>query len=163
MKMNSKKHIQAVQSWLDENVVVYATPKAIEISGFQLGPNTYRGSFQVALDGVNIPEQFSFGLGSNGKPELYIPMFHSPLGAPASYARVELGDETVLAIKNLLASVLPEMKSLGFNRNTGEMIFRTTHSDSDRIVNQAAYEECMGHISRHEFSASSLVSCVSVR
>ena len=156
--MERDEHIQAVNKWLDDNVLVCETPTAVDISDFQLRPDSFSGSFQVALDGVKLSDRFSFGLGGNGKPDLFFPMFHSPLGAPASYAAVELTSETALAIKRLLESALPKMKALGYNRATGEMVFRTTHSDSARIVDKAAYEECMKQISQKEFSARCFVA-----
>jgi len=155
--MSRDDHLQAVQKWLRDNVLAYETPTAVEVSDFQLGANGFSGSFQVTLDGKKLPVPFSFGLGDNGKPALHFPMFCSPLGAPASYEAVELTDETTLAIERLLRFILPKMKPLGYDRETGELIVLTTHSTLDRIVNRAEYDECMRRVSGKEFSARCFV------
>ena len=153
-ELDTREHVKKVQEWLEENVESFPTPGTVTLSAFQIDADRYSGSFFVSLDGNKIPDRFRFGLGSNGKPELFFPMFHSPLGAPASYAAVELTYKTETAIKNLLTEILPKMKPLGLNRGTGEMVLATTHSDSDRIVNKEEYDLIMARISKSDFSAS---------
>ena len=155
----NQDHIKQVQQWLDKNVKVFATPDSVTLSAFRVESGRYSGSFDVCLDGVRVPERFRFGLGSNGKPEVYFPMFHSPLGAPASYAAVELTGETGKAIKDVLTSTLPKMKPLGLNPETGELVLHTTHSESDRILDMAHYTGTMERISHKDFSVSCRVNC----
>lgn len=152
--MSADDHINKVWQWLDENALVFKTPESITLSGFDVSSGKYSGSFDVTLDNQRIPRRFSFGLGGNGKPEIYFPMFHSPLGAPASYAAVELTRETTEAVKKILASILPAMKPLGLNRETGEQLFLTTCSESARIVDKGTYTAAMTRISAEDFSVS---------
>ena len=150
--MNTEEHIKAVWKWLDENVQVFETPQSVTVSNFQIKTSRFSGSFDVHLDDVKLSERFSFGLGAHGKPDLFFPMFHSPLGAPASYVAIELTPQTTSAIKELLADVLPKMKALGLNRETGELIFHTTHTDFDRVIDKVGYEPHIGRVTASDFS-----------
>ena len=81
-------------------------------------------------------------------------MFCSPLGAPASYPAVELTDETRSEIQVALESVLPRMKALGVDRDTGEAVYLTTHTDSDRITSAEIHKAAMKALSQEGFSDS---------
>lgn len=156
--MNTQEHIRKVQDWLDENVRVYETPETVTVCEFVRKLGAYSGSFHLRLDDVALAESFSFGLGNDGRPELFFPVFHSPLGAPASYSAVRLTQETVASTENLLGAILPKMKPLGLNRETDEMVFATTHSELDRVVVMSEYKAAMARIFDPDFEASIPVS-----
>lgn len=137
---NVSDHVKEVFAWLDENVAVYETPSSLTLSGFQVNSARYEGSFLVQLDAAAITRRFSFHLSGNGKPAICPPMFTSPLGAPASYAAVELTDETYAGIHKLLESLLPAMRPLGLNRDIDQLIFHGTPLQ-DRVFDQAAYSQ----------------------
>jgi hypothetical protein len=153
--MDIHEHIKEVTQWLDENVQVFATPGQVTLARFEIDPDKYQGRFEVQLDGVAIHERFRFSLGNHGHPDVHLPMFHSPLGAPASYTAVELCDATRAAIVHLLARTLPSMKPLGYNRATGECVYLTTHATKDRVIDPAAYAAAMQAIAAEGFSVSS--------
>lgn len=147
-----------VERWLKENVKVYDTPDSVTLSDFKVNAAEYSGRFAVTLGSENLPYTFSFGLGGNGKPELYWPMFHSPCGVPCSYGAVELSDATVLVMKELLADALPRMRPLGLDKTTGEWITYSGHRGKARIVDLAEYESRMHQIRTANFSVTKSIA-----
>lgn len=152
--MSTEEGTHRIEQWLEDNVRTYPTPGSVTLSGFDVDTEEYRGSFDVTLDENTIPERFSFALGGNGTPDLFLPIVTSPLGVPTSYATVELTDETVSAIKRLLASALPRMKPFGLNQETGELVLFTTHGPLDRILDEDEYRSHMAQVGENEFSKS---------
>lgn len=153
--MTRRERINEVQQWLAENVKVYSSPRVVLLDEFEIDEINYSGTFRVSLDETVLNEKFSFSLGGNGKPELHFPMFHSPLGVPASFLAIKLTDGTTKTIKSLLNSVLPKMKSLGLNLDTGEVVYLTTHSARDRRINNEEFILQMAKITDCEFRVSS--------
>lgn len=49
-------------------------------------------------------------------------MFHSPLGAPASYTAVEITSATQQAILKCLYETFPRLKHVGIDKKTGERV-----------------------------------------
>lgn len=160
-------HVKAVHAWVDENVMRYETPTTVRLSEFRITDDKgIRGSFEVALDGKPVcmrsddgdeaggglvPVRCSLAYEGNGQPVWRLPMFCSPLGAPASFGAVDLTPETCLAIDRLLASVLPSIKPLGLDRASGEMVTYMSHSDAMRIVDRARFDACVQRITADGF------------
>lgn len=148
-----KEHIEQVRQWLEENVEVYPTPDRVTLSEFKVDWDRLEGSFQVSLDGTRLEDRFRFSVGSNGKPEVFLPMFHSPLGAPASYAAVELTSETSKAILAGLHRAIPHVEAYGLDRRTGRMVGNGTPI-SERIIDGVAFEQMKGHIEAGGFTVT---------
>lgn len=145
------EHIKEVSRWLDENVATYPTPRAIALSGFEVDWEQMAGCFYLSLDDQRIPEPFRISLAQNGWMQFTPPMFTSPLGAPASYAVVELTEETSTAITKVLHSIFPRLKPMGLDQETGELIGQRTPV-SDRIKDQEELNKGRQMISRVGFS-----------
>ena len=101
-----------VSKFLTEHVAVYSTPIEISISQIKVAWSEpgISGTFALALDGVELKELLRFSIGLNGKPDIFLPMFHSPCGVPCSYPAVELTKQTSKAVRELLASFFPKIK-----------------------------------------------------
>lgn len=132
--------------WLDDHVLVCETPHALTIFDISVDPDRYEGHFRLKLDDqvldqTMLEEPFSFGLGQNGKPNWYTPMFHSPLGAPASFAAVELSEVTEHGVQRLLERILPRMKPLGLDPATGTMLHYGA-SIEERMLDRKLYDLC---------------------
>jgi len=69
-------------------------------------------------------------------------MFHSPLGAPASYAAVSMLDETKDAITNAIRMLIPRITPCGLNRVTGQETYAGTPIEA-RIVNRDDFESAV--------------------
>ena len=113
------RHIEEVRAWLDENVQVFTEPQSVTLSDFVVDWNEFSGDFRVFLDSAELPDKLRFGLNASGKTDFYLPMFHSPLGAPASYAAIELTPRTLEAIKQGLHKTIPHVMATGINKETG--------------------------------------------
>ena len=119
MEESILRHIEEVRAWLDENVQVFTEPQSVTLSDFVVDWNEFIGDFRVFLDSVELPAKLRFGLNASGKTDFYLPMFHSPLGAPASYAAIELTPKTLEAIKQGLHKTIPHVLGSGINKETG--------------------------------------------
>jgi hypothetical protein len=113
---------KALKRWLAANVKEYPMPVVINLSGFKADIDDLSGSFNVCLDDQQVDSDFSFEIDGAGAPILYFPMFNSPLGVPASFAAVQLTDDTESAIKLGLAYVLPRLRPFGLDKETGELV-----------------------------------------
>jgi len=127
-----KSHVERVREWLEENIQVFPEPVSVTLSDFSVDWNNFRGDFLVSFDSVAASERFKFALELNGKVALYFPMFHSPLGAPASYAAVRITYATHQAILKGLHETFPRLKAVGIDKKTGERIDLNTPLE-DRI------------------------------
>ena len=107
MTKTEKTRNEMLQEWLNENVQTFPTPKKIKLSNFQVNWKTLSGSFNLTLDGVFIKEKMKFSPEASGKPTLYYPMFHSPLGVPCSYSLIQITWETEYCILKQLKMLLP--------------------------------------------------------
>lgn len=143
-------HLAEVAAWLDENVRVLPTPREVTLSAFEIDWNTLAGSFAVALDDETLPDRFRFDMEITGWLKFRTPMFHSPLGAPASYAAYELTSETRNAIEEALRGVLPRLHGCGLVRATGQHITQSTPLDA-RIVDRAEFAAAKARASRAGF------------
>ena len=99
-----------LKKWLQENVARYTVTSTATLFGFDVDWSTFTGTFRIKFDERICSEQFHFAIGTTGRAECYFPMFHSPLGVPASYPAVEVSDEVYEAIVEGLNSVLPALK-----------------------------------------------------
>ena len=145
------EHIAQVKAWLDENVIEYPTPAKVTLSDFQVDWLNITGSFALALDEVQVPYRFKFALGDNGRLRYFMPMFHSPLGAPASYGAVEFTDEARQAISEGLSILVPRFASFGLHPVTREFIHQYTPL-AERVLDPEGLEIAQRLLSSSNFS-----------
>jgi hypothetical protein len=137
------KHHEAVDKFLEENVRRPDTPREIRLHSFNLqSQNPPSWGFTLSLDGEDF-EGFSYTIsGWSGKPVFFVPMFHSPLGAPCSYDAVELTPETESALNDIIERLFPKLRPVGEDPETGQVIDRFT-SYKDRLSAPEEYERTM--------------------
>lgn len=133
-----ERHAQ-LRAWLRENVVVPKTPAEISVSDIEFDWNRMTGAFALALDGEKLEERFYLGIEITGRVRHYAPMFHSPLGVPASYAAVELDELTDAAIQRALDSIFPKVRAYGWHKDIDVIIDATTPF-KDRIIDQDEFD-----------------------
>ena len=111
--MDLEKHIgqgkAAVNTWLDQHVQRYKTPTSITLSKFEVDWESFEGHFHLELDSLAILQPFTFSPDISGKPKFYIPLFHSPLGTPASYSGIELTELIRISIDIYLSKTIPRI------------------------------------------------------
>ena len=120
MSKTEKTRNEMLQEWLNENVQVFPTPNKIKLTNFEVLWEHLSGSFNMTLDGVFINERMNFSPEASGKPTLYYPMFHSPLGVPCSYSLIKITWETEYCILKQLKMLLPRFgdgEMCDLNRN----------------------------------------------
>lgn len=146
-------HIGQVRQWLEENVAVYPTPNQVTLSEFEVDWDVLEGSFQVSLDDTRLEDRFRFGVAQNGKPKVFLPMFHSPLGAPASYAAVEVTDETSKAILQALHRAVPHVEACGVDHRTGKQIWNGMPI-RERIIDQEEFARMRAQVETGGYSVT---------
>ena len=99
--MDRSEHVKKVHEWVETNKQRFPTPKSMVIDEIEFEWKHFSGSFLLKLDDTKIEERFSFSLGIEGKYGYCVPIFGSPLGAPASFAAVEAAFQKC---KDLIAS-----------------------------------------------------------
>jgi hypothetical protein len=152
-----REHIEQVRQWLEENVEVYPTPDRVTLSEFKVDWAELEGSFQVSLDDTRLTDRFRFGVAQLGKPSVYLPMFHSPLGAPVSYATVELTDETSKAILQGLYCAIPPVEACGVDPRTGKQIWNGMPI-RDRIIDRDSFERMKKQTESEGYSVTVQIS-----
>ncbi len=118
---SDEKLLKEVRGWLDEHVKVI-NPKRIELFAFEVDWETFSGSFSIKFDSEVLEDRLDFGLNASGRVDYYLPIFHSPLGVPASYPAIEISNEVREAIAKGLGEIFPRLKAAGIDRETGEEI-----------------------------------------
>lgn len=104
------------------NVQNHPEPKSVVLSDFEVNWTDMSGSFTLALDSLKIEPRIKFSLDSNGWVRFWMPMFHSPMGVPASYAMFELTDATQKAIEEALKDAFGPFRPLGLNKDIDRLI-----------------------------------------
>ena len=120
MDSHEDAKIARVENWLVENVRVITQANELTLSDFTYNCKSYNGQFSISVDGEALEGRWRFFLESeDGWPSVTPPMFMSPLGAPASYAAIELSEEIDAALRTKMREIFPRIAPLGRNRKTG--------------------------------------------
>lgn len=122
-----------LEGWLEANVLHHPEPKSVALSDFEINWTDLSGSFSLALDSLKVESRIKFSLDSNGWMRFWMPMFHSPMGVPASYAMFELTDATQKAIEEALKDVFGRFRPLGLNKDIDRLITGDTPT-LDRLL-----------------------------
>jgi hypothetical protein len=121
-----------VWAWVDEHMTRYAPTERVILSEFVFNWNRLGGYCTVEFDDVRCPDPLTVYYGDNGRISFCLPSFHSPLGAPASYAAYELSDAAEQAVREGLEAVFPKITAYGLNRITNVLTTAST-PEADRL------------------------------
>ena len=148
-----KIHLKQIQEWLDLNVERPVQPKVMTLSDLTFDWEAARGSFRLALDNVEVEDQFTLFIQMNGEVAFTPPMFVSPLGAPASYAAITLDEATETAVNRALGRVFS--KFFGYGRHQGrEAYINALTPLTDRAVSHEEFME-----KKNAIEAGSVIIC----
>lgn len=153
MRPEFAEQIAPVSAWLDENVVSYPTPAAVTLTGIQMNWTDLSGSFTLSLDNKVVPDRFCFSLDGTGWLKFFLPMFTSPLGVPASYAAVELTEETRVAMQEGLRILMPKLAGFGLHPVTGEWVHQSTPWRA-RVMDPTGFEQARQRIEAGGYSTT---------
>lgn len=145
-----KDHLGQVVDWLNTNVIQCPTPSIVTLSDFDIDWGGMSGYFSLSLDDLVVPAAFNLSLGQNGWMQHHPPLFCSPLGAPASYAAVDLTDSTNATIAKALKLIFPRLKPLGLDSESGKLIIGRTPL-KDRILDRLEFDEAKLKITNSAF------------
>ena len=96
-----ESHLDAVMRWLDDNQIHLKQPRKVTVKDLVLEGDK-RASFTLVLDDDSYPERFKCDTDVVQFDPLRLPIYCSPLGAPASYPMYDLTTPTHCAINNAL-------------------------------------------------------------
>ena len=111
-----------LKEWLEANVTDHSEPKNVVLSYFEVDWTDLQGTFTLFLDSTMIEPRIKFSLDSTGWIRFWIPMHHSPLGAPASYPMLNFTDSTNKAIKKALKEIFGHFRPFGLNKDISKLI-----------------------------------------
>jgi O-acetyl-ADP-ribose deacetylase (regulator of RNase III) len=104
------EHVRQVNKWVDENEKVYAEDSEIEIVDLCFDTEEMEGECVLSFNGEECPYSFPIHGELPQEITVYLPMFHSPLGAPASYDAVRISREMLDTITKMVIARLMKEK-----------------------------------------------------
>jgi hypothetical protein len=157
VNISRRDHIQAVREWLQKNVRMYPTPSKITLRQIRLDRKELRGKALLLIDDALPGEELALWMSESGRLTFSPPLFHSPLGAPATYIAIELTANTKQAVTAAVQGLLPKLLPLGINPKTKEWVTTSTPLH-DRIVDMADFETAFERITHPDFKSVQVVS-----
>ena len=151
MTKTRRDHVARVQAWLNANVRAYDTPRTLTLSQVSLDPATLGGSALLTFDSATSGEELTLGLEGDGWLNYGLPMFVSPLGAPASFAAIELSQVTQRVLQAAVRSLLPRLLPFGLHPQTKAWITQSTPG-SLRTLEPAQFEAALERLARPGFA-----------
>ena len=133
MRPLAEDHVKKVRAWLEKNVLAPVTPSTITVSKIRFSWRSLQGSFKLSLDDKPIKGRFDLYIDIAGQIQFCPPMFCSPLGAPCSYAAVDLDPETEAALTRALQRIFPRIRGYGVYQSLGLEIYGDNPL-KDRII-----------------------------
>ncbi len=109
--VSGESHLDAVNRWLDKNQIHLNQPNKVTVKDFVLEEDK-RASFTLMLDDDSYPERFICDTDIVQFDPLCLPIYCSPLGAPASYPMYDLTTATYCAINNALRQANKSMQKV---------------------------------------------------
>ena len=132
--------LELVKAWLEDNVFCPLTPKEITVHSIEFNWERLSGTFRLALDNCEIAEPFEVHIDIAGRVQWTPPMFCSPLGAPASYAAVEIDKATTEALMRALERCFPRLRGYGVYPDLGLEIYGDNPLE-DRIIDPQEFRK----------------------
>lgn len=142
--------LELVKVWLEDNVFCPPTPKEIIVHSINFDWDTLDGTFRLALDNCEIAEPFEVHIDIAGRVQWTPPMFCSPLGAPATYAAVELDSATSAAVTRALERCFPRLRGYGIYPDLGLEIY-SDNPLKDRIIDSQLFEKMRKQYASKQF------------
>ena len=100
--------------WLDENQIHLDQPNSVTVKDFVVETEGH-ASFTLILDDKPYPERFECDTSLVEFDPLRLPIYCSPLGAPASYPVYDLTTATYCAVNNALRQANKLLNKAGVN------------------------------------------------
>ncbi len=156
VKDSHRSHIQAVRDWLQKNVRVYPTPSKITLRQIKLDRKELRGEALLLIGDALPGEELALWMSETGWLTFSPPLFHSPLGAPATYGAIELSKNTEQAVAVAVQGLLPRLLPLGINPKTRVWVTTSTPLD-ERIADAAEFNAAFERITHPDFQSVHLI------
>ena len=112
--VEGSSHLEAVMRWLDENQIHLDQPNSVTVKDFVVETEDH-ASFTLILDDQPYPERFECDTSLVEFDPLRLPIYCSPLGAPASYPVYDLTTATYCAVNNALRQANKLLNKAGVN------------------------------------------------
>lgn len=153
---SQREHIQAVREWLQKNVRAYSTPSTITLRQIRLDRKELRGEALLLIGDALPGEELTLWMSESGRLTFSPPLFHSPLGAPATYGAIELTKNTEQAVAAAVQGLLPRLLPLGINPKTKEWVTTSTPLP-ERITDASEFNAALERITRVDFESVQVV------
>jgi len=94
----------------------------VSLLNFNVDKQTFRGTFSVAINWIELPDLFSCFLDGTGWLDFNIPGYDCPLGTQEFVPMYIFPDEIHYTINKLLRRTFPRLKPFGIDRESGTFI-----------------------------------------
>ena len=112
--VEGSSHLEAVMRWLVENQIHLDQPNSVTVKDFVVETEDH-ACFTLVLDDKPYPERFECDTSLVEFDPLRLPIYCSPLGAPASYPVYDLTTATYCAVNNALRQANKALNKAGVN------------------------------------------------
>jgi hypothetical protein len=146
-----EERVVEVNRWVHANQRVYSGISTIKLSDVSMAKSTLSGSALLTLDDRVPSEDVSIWLGGDGWLTYSLPMFHSPLGAPASFPAVLLTGAARPALDSAIRGLLPRVLPFGLHPVTKEWITQSTPL-RQRLDDPVQFDTAFARISEPSFA-----------
>lgn len=139
----AKSHVEQVAEFLQQHTFNGMEARHYAVVDlaidWQWYPGDLKGTFYLELDGVKFPEAFRFSFGCTPQVELQLPMFFSPLGAPASFPRIDLPKDVIGQMSSEIGRILPPVRGILWDHPRDAPITFRMAADLDALAWQQTF------------------------
>lgn len=153
---SSRDHLEAVKEWLQKNVRFYSTPSTITLRQIRLDRKELKGEALLLIGDALPGEELALWISETGWLTFSPPLFHSPLGAPATYGAIELTKNTEQAVTAAVQGLLPRLLPLGVNPKAKEWVTTSTPLQ-ERITDVSVFNAAFERITQPDFECVQIV------
>jgi hypothetical protein len=107
---------------MQSDIKVIPQPRAVTVRKFEINWKDGKGTFTVALNGVELDQRFSCTIEGDGWLHCWHPHLQAPIGLHPDYPCYIFTDATELAIASAVRKVFPRLKPWGIDRSSGSIL-----------------------------------------
>lgn len=138
---------------IEDRIRAWGTPRMVTLWGFEVAWSRPSGTFRISLDDSIVPATFSFQSDSTLAYDISQKAYVAPGDDPWHSTMMQLGPETMAAIRQALSEALPRLHPFGLDRERGILIDARTDI-ADRVVDTGEFERKRTAIEAGGFTVS---------
>ena len=143
-----------VWEWVKENQIHCDPAHSVSIKNIDFDWHDLHGSCTVEFDGVPCQHKLSFSYDVTGRIGYGFPLFHSPLGAAATYDAYDISSEASKALSQAVDSVFPKIRALGLHKDLGVVLHYLNSTGRDRWPSKEIFDKVVERLADPNFEVT---------